>query len=70
MVNYLVTVYLNLGPERFAELKARQAGQYGYEGGCQAFETMRPEIERFRSWIVSRQKRPTVDLLALLEGKP
>lgn len=70
MVNYLVTVYLNLGPERFAELKAKQAGHYGYEGGCQAFERMRPEIERFRSWIVSRQKRSTVDLLALLEGKP
>lgn len=66
MLNYFILVYLNLGEEKFEELKSLQKHRYGYAEGLESFESLRPDIERFRRWIVQRQRRSAEELLAQL----
>lgn len=66
LCNYFVHVYLNLGEEKFEELKVTQEKEYGYAESLELFERLRPEVEKFRRWIVGRQRRSADDLLTWL----
>jgi hypothetical protein len=69
--NYMIFVYLNLGPEKFEELKTMEEGEYGYAEGLALFESLRPQVEEFRRWIAAHQRRSTEELLARLPpGEP
>jgi len=64
--NYFIIVYLNLGEERFQELKVTKKGEHGYAEALQMFERLRPDIKKHREWIVKHQSRSGEELSSYL----
>ena len=66
MCNYFVLVYLNLGEDAFNELRHAQRDSHGFAEGLELFESLRPQVEEFRAWIVKHQRRSSEKLLERL----
>jgi glycosyltransferase involved in cell wall biosynthesis len=64
--NYFIIAYLNLGEERFEELKVTRKNEQGYAGALQMFERLRPDVEEFRNWIMKHRSRTGAELSSRL----
>jgi len=61
--NTLMSVYLNLGEERFEAFYQAHKNDIGFREGRERMRTRRSELECFRDWIVRRQSRTPEELL-------
>jgi hypothetical protein len=62
LCNYFIIVYLNLGEDRFEELKVSKKGEEGYDAALEIFERVRPDAEKWRKRIVRHQSRTGEEL--------